>query len=396
MVNKPSLMATKIVALSAVMLAILTTLTGCSGIERRSEAPKKQELPEIAATQVHAKLGWSQKVGTGVGKADVKLQLAGTENIIVASDAKGRVMAMERATGKQLWQITLKAPLSAGPAVADGKVFLGSSQAEVIALNLTDGAELWRAPATSEILAAPVAQDGMVFVHTLDGGLAALEASNGKQLWKFSLNIPPLMLRHSSTPVVTSDYVISGFASGKVVAINRIDGSVDWAQDVSLPKGRSDIQRMVDVSAMPIVSQDMVYAVAYQGNLAAFALKSGQPIWSREISSYVGMALAKDVLYVVATDGEILAIDKFTGNTLWQQPQLKGRRLSRPVIQKIQATYVVVGDVDGYLHWLNAEQGQIVGRLKVADQSIEAEPMVYPEALYVYSKNGKVSQVFVE
>ncbi len=66
------------------------------------------------------------------------------------------------------------------------------------------------------------------------------------------------------------------------------------AQDVTSPSGRTDIQRMVDISADPVVKDDLVYVVCYHGNLAAFTIKTGQLVWERKISSYAGIAVEKN------------------------------------------------------------------------------------------------------
>jgi outer membrane protein assembly factor BamB len=200
-----------------------------------------------------------------------------------------------------------------------------------------------------------------------------------------------LALRRSSVPVVTKDYIVSGFANGKIVAINRTDGTVNWSADVATPKGRSDIQRMVDISADLVVKDEVVYVVSYQGNLTAFALHTGQVIWEREVSSYAGIVVDHRNVYVSAANGDVLAFDRHTGGSVWVQKALHGRDLSRPEIQK---NTIIVCDEDGLIHWLDKKRGQLIGRYKFTGKGgIEAPPIVYADDLYLYGRNGKVGEV---
>lgn len=367
-------------------------LLGCSSIEYRSEAPKKNPLSPLTTVAVSVKKGWSASVGSGVGNSDVKLLLAGEQDTLVATDVKGNVVAIDRLTGKKRWQKHLKMPITSGPTIQNKAVVVGGN-AIVIALNLSDGEILWKTAVTSEVLAAPKVQDDIVFINTLDGGLTALNANDGHQLWRFALSPPSLVLRRSSVPVVTKNRIIAGFANGKLVVINRLDGTVDWSADIAIPKGRSDIQRMVDISADLVVKDEVIYAVSYQGNLTAFALHTGQVIWEREVSSYAGLTVDNNKVYISATNGDVLAFDRHTGGSAWIQKSLHGRDLSKPVIQK---NTIVVCDEDGYVHWLNRKQGQLVGRYKFAGKGgVEASPLVYDDELYIYGRNGQVGEIMV-
>ena len=365
-------------------------LIGCSGIEYRSDTPEKKSLQPLAQNLI-VKQAWSKSIGKGIDHADVRLLLSDKDNLLMACDVHGKVYVINQDTGKELWSTNLKTTISAGPTVGDNKIIV-SSNAKVIALNVNNGSVIWNTEVTSEVLAAPSVKDSVVFVHTLDGGISALSSNDGRQLWRFILHTPSLVLRRSSTPIVTKDYVIAGFANGKLVAVNRIDGIASWSQDLSSPTGRSDIQRMIDISADPIVLDDVVYVVGYQGKLAAFALQTGQLLWEKEVSSYSGMAIHKNIIYVAATNGDILAVERDTGNILWIQPDLQGRQLSQPVIQK---DLLVVGDDDGYIHWLSLKNGQLQGRYKFQGDGIEAPPIVKGDKLYVYGRNGKLAKLIV-
>ncbi len=368
----------------------VTFLVGCSSIEYRSDAPKRTPLQPLADASVFAKKDWTTSVGNGVGHENVKLLLANEGDLLFAADAKGLVVAIDRLTGKKIWQQHLKIAISSGPAIGNKLVLVGGN-AEVVALDSATGDVLWQTVMTSEVLAAPKIKEEIVLVSTLDGALVALSAKDGHQLWRFVLSPPSLVLRRSSMPVITKNHIIAGFASGKLVVINKLDGAVDWSADVSSPQGRSDIQRMIDISADPVLQDEVIYVVNYQGNLKAFALYTGQVIWEREVSSYSGIFVDNKNVYVSATNGDVLAFDRHTGGSAWVQTALHGRDLSKPVMQ---GKFIVVCDDEGYIHWLDKKQGQLKGRYKFTGKGgIEATPVVYSDTLYVYGRNGQVGEI---
>lgn len=369
-----------------------TFLIGCSSIEYRSDAAKRTPLQALTDTSVVAKKVWRTSAGKGVGRANVKLLLANDGDVLFAADANGLVVAIDRLTGKKLWQQHLKMAISSGPAIGNKKVVVGGN-AFVAALNSETGEILWKTTVTSEVLAAPKIKEDTVLVSTLDGGLVALSGTDGHQLWRFTLSPPSLVLRRSSVPDITKHHIVAGFANGKLVVINKLDGSVDWSADVSVPQGRSDIQRMIDISADPVIKDEVIYVVNYQGNLKAFALYTGQVIWERTVSSYSGMFVDNKNVYVAATNGDVLAFDRHTGGSVWTQNALHGRGLSTPVVQ---GKFVVVGDDEGYLHWLDKKQGELKGRYKfMGKDGIEAAPVVYADSLYIYGRNGQVGAISV-
>lgn len=388
-----NLLIKQVINLSKILIITqVVGIWGCANIEYRSDLPQKTALLPLTATNLMITKGWTTEVGVGVGEHDVKLLLAEEQGVLVATDATGVVAAIDMSNGHKLWQNKLKLTISSGPTIQNDKVIIGGN-ALVLALNLKTGAVLWKTAVTSEVLAAPKVQEDVVYVNTLDGGLTALNANDGHQLWRFALNPPSVVLRRSCVPVVTNKHIIAGFANGKIVVINRLDGSVDWVADLAIAKGRSDIQRMVDVSADLVVKDEVIYAVSYQGNLKAFILATGQVLWEREVSSYAGLVVDENKVYVAATNGDVLAFDRHTGGSVWVQPALHGRNLSKPVIQK---NMLVVADEDGYLHWLQKNQGNLIARYKFTGKGIEAPPLVHDNKLYVYARNGKVGEVLVK
>ena len=373
-------------ALVSIVLLPFLFVFGCNTIEHRSDAVKKKPLPTLAAAKLQPKLAWSTHHGIGSGKMDAKLQLAVAGNVLITADVKGEIRAQDRKTGVALWRVPTKTPITSGPTIINDLILVGTQNGHVLAHDLKDGHIIWDAPVSGEVLAAPQSGKGMIFVHALDGSVTALNLRDGHTVWRYSLNTPSIVLRQSSSPVVTRDKVIVGFSNGRLLSLNQSDGSVDWDREIGHPKGRSDIQRMADLSADPVIVEDKIYAVSFQGRLAALTLE-GIPVWDRELSSFSGLAVANNLILISDAQGHILALDRNQGRTIWSQSELEGRHLTKPLVY---GDTLVVGDEDGYLHWLSLKDGALLARQRMDSFGIDASPKVKGNTLYVLGRSGKI------
>lgn len=371
-------------------LAVLTTLllAGCAGIEHRSETIPKRPLPAVQKSKPTAQLLWSNNIGSGVAGRDAKLNLAMTPDLLVSGDMKGNLFALNRQNGQVRWRIKTPFSITSGPTILQNVVIVGTRDANVLAYRLEDGKLLWKTSVPGEVLAAPQGFQDTIYVNTLDGSLIALSLKEGRERWRYSLDTPSIVLRRSSSPLVAGNYIVVGFANGRLVALHRMDGSVAWEKEISIPKGRSDIQRMGDVSADPVINNGMVYAVSYQGRLAALSLQTGNALWEKEMSSYSGLTVSGSLLFVSDAKGHLFAVDRQSGRTVWEQAALEGRRLTKPVILGNQ---LVVGDEDGYLHWFSQADGAYLNRLQIDAKGIDMSPVLSNNQLYVLGRGGKIA-----
>lgn len=370
----------------AILMPILL-LMGCNSIEHRSEAVPKQPLPKLSQTK-NPELLWTRAFGRGDIKNDVKLRLAVTNDSVINADGEGNLFAVDRQTGNLKWRVQTKSALSAGPTVLQQTILLGTREGTVCAYHLEDGRFLWQTPLTGEVLAAPKGHHNTVYVKTQDGQVSALNLADGKVIWRYGLHLPPVVLRHSSSPVVTPEHVLVGFPNGRLIAIHRSNGAINWEKDIALPKGRSDIQRMTDISADPLVVNHTVYAVSYQGRLVALSEKEGNSLWEQDMSSYSGLEFNARKLFVADAKGNLFAIDNKNGQILWKQSVLQGRRLSKPVCFQDS---IVVGDEEGHLHWLSMADGRYLNRMLIDSKGIEAPPVYQDNKLYVLGRGGKIA-----
>jgi outer membrane protein assembly factor BamB len=217
--------------------------------------------------------------------------------------------------------------------------------------------------------------------------MRALLASDGSEAWMVEDIVPRLSLRGTAPPVLAGSTVICGFDSGKVMAVNLESGEILWQAQVSTPKGRSELERLADVDAAVQVDGGDVYAVGYQGRAAMIALDSGQIWWARDLSSYRGLALDDANLYVATSEGDVVALRRRDASILWTQQGLKRRWLSTPAVV---GPAVMVGDFDGYLHWLDRESGTFVARERPGRDRISVAPLVVGDRVFVIDDGGEI------
>jgi len=366
-----------------VFVAALAVLAGC---DKEKDVAPPAELVDLKATLAVKEL-WSVGMGGGGEKLRLALGLAGDSDTLYAASRDGEVRALEAANGRTRWRADLDVPLSAGPGAGPGLVVLGTNQGEVIALESASGKVRWKAKVRGEVLAAPLVTDERVVVRTVDARLRALAARDGKEQWVVDEIVPRLSLRGTAPPVLAGDAVVCGFDSGKVIAVSLAGGETLWQSQVSTPRGRSELERLADVDSAVRVAGNDVYAVGYQGRVAMLALDSGQVWWGRDLSSYSGLAIDDDQLYVATSDGDVVALRRRDGTVLWQQEGLKRRGLSTPAVV---GNAVVVGDFEGYLHWLDRGTGTFVAREHPGGEKIASAPLVAGDRVFVIDEGGKI------
>lgn len=362
-------------------------LSGC-GIfgDDKDDGLQPKELLEFEET-LDVERAWSANIGGGSEFLRVALSPAGDGNRVYAASRDGVVSAFNPDTGERLWKAELEIPLSAGPGAGDERVVVASSDGYLICLRADDGSEIWRTDIAGESLARPLVADNSVVVYTIDGKLRVLSAFNGSERWTLEQSLPPLTLRGTSAPVIVGTTVIAGFDNGRVIASGLIEGDSRWEVVLSPPSGRSDLERLADIDGtMAVVGQDL-YATGYQGRMAALAAESGQILWSREISTHVGMAADSANVYVVSDTDELIALQRQSGTELWRQDALLRRAPTAPV--PFEET-VIVGDLEGYVHFFSKADGSPVARVQVDNTLLSAAPVVIDDRLYVQSESGRL------
>ncbi|KFK96776.1 MULTISPECIES: outer membrane protein assembly factor BamB [unclassified Serratia (in: enterobacteria)] len=378
-------------------LVSVALLSGCSLFSGEEDVVTMSPLPKVE-NQFTPNKAWSTSVGDGIGEYYSHLRPAYQDGTVYAADRRGLVKAMDLLEGKEKWSVDLSektrfftrnqpALLSGGLTASGSNVYVGSEKAVVYALNTTDGKVTWQTKVAGEAISRPVVADGMVLIHTTNGQLQALNEADGAIKWTVNLDMPSLSLRGESAPAVAFGAAIVGGDNGRVNAVLMQQGQLIWQQRISQPSGATEIDRLNDVDTTPVVVDNVVYALGYNGNLTALDLRSGQIVWKREMGSVNDFIVDSGRIYLVDQDDRVIAMNTDGGASLWRQSDLLHRNLTAPALYN---GYLVVGDAEGYLHWINTTDGRFVVQQQVDSSGFLSAPIVAGDKLLIQARGGKV------
>ncbi len=321
------------------------------------------ELFEIKAT-AQPKILWSGSVGDSDYGNFTPAVFA---DFVYAASASGEVVKFNALTGKQLWRMQAAEQLTGGVGAGPKTVLVGGLNGEFLAFNTDDGKPLWKTKLSSIVTSAAVEAGSIVVVRTGDGKIFGLDAADGKRKWVYERSVPALSVHSSAGLVVDSDVAYAGFAGGKLAAVRVTDGRLLWEATVAQPKGTTEIDRITDITSLPVVDGKLIYAVAYQGKVVAIDRANGRVVWDRDISSYAGLGAEDARVFVTHTNGAVYALEFETGKSYWRQADLKFRELTAPIGL---GSAVAVGDFEGYVHFMSREDGAFVARIKTDNSAV--------------------------
>jgi outer membrane protein assembly factor BamB len=374
---------------SLLVLTGLALAAACNSSNKKPEAPAK--LEDFKPTAQVRKV-WTASVGGGEPKLRLGLGVALEGERVFAAGYNGNIAAFDVTTGKRLWVTDTKLPLTGGPGAGAGLVVAGARFGELVALESATGARKWLSRINSEILSAPLVTAQHVLVRTVDGRVSSFSIADGKLEWSAEQQVPRLSLRGAGVPAVTAEAVIAGFDNGRIMALQQRNGDTIWEVTVAPPSGRSELDRLVDIdSAVQTIGND-IYAVTFQGKVARIDLETGQVQWSRDMSSYAGIALDEDGLYVTSSQGSVVKIGRRTGIEMWKVDSLHNRRLSPP---GVVGNLVAAADLKGIVHFLDAATGTLAARVSTSGDRVTAAPVVSGDTIVFMDTNGKVSALRV-
>lgn len=391
--------------LSCLVLLCAFAMSGCSWFSKKT-GNEPMELVDFKETLDLDKV-WKRGIGEGQNKGFSSLTPALDGDAIYAVDYEGLVVALDSKTGKKRWArkvnkshqglwVWLKSFVVAGDpnrqivggiAAENGLLLVATYAGEVMALSKETGDELWRKQLPGEVVSAPRTNGSVVAAQTVNGKLFALDAKTGQQLWFYDNPPPVLTLRGTPSPIVTDTAIYSGFSNGRMMAFNPANGLILWEQRVASPKGRSELERMVDIHSSPLIKDGVIYVGTYQGRISALARGTGKPLWGQDGSTSESMALSGDKLFVSHADGKLVAYNSVTGEQLWSNEKMLRRLLNGP---QVFGDYVAVVDFKGYLHVVNQSDGEFVARTRVDRKGARAPMLTDGETLYVYTNRGKL------
>lgn len=368
-------------------LSLSGLLVGCGSLPEPKVAPKS--LVEFKQS-VELSLTWRDFAAKGAGEQGYLLTPVIANNIVYAIDREGNLTAWQQADGKFLWEAELKQAISSGLAYANEQLLVGTQNGELLALSAAGGELLWRTRLSTVILATPQINPELkqVVVQTADGKVSALDLSTGRLQWSLDGEEGLLTLHGTAAPKVTPALTFTGFASGKLAAIDNRNGQLVWDVRVAIPSGRTDIERLVDIDGQPLLtSKGLLVVTSFQGRVMALDPKSGRAVWERKDSSFYPAVEGYGNLLYVDDASRIIALDSRSGGVLWNQDALEGRRLTAPVIW---GDALAVADYEGYIHLFALTDGHPIARIQADTSGIEHPLTVASNQLFAVANNGRV------
>ena len=370
---------------SIVLSVALALLAGCGS----APVQKPAELTEFRPTAT-LKVLWRGSVdsaGENVYYPDA------SGNTVYAVGAGGGVNGFDAASGKSVASFEAGQRVSGGVGVGNGLVLLGTPKGEVLAFDL-DGKPIWKTQLSSEILAPPQAQDGTVVVRSGDNRIFGLDAANGKQKWLYQRSTPALSVRTNAGVVIQRGGVFVGFPGGRLVALALGNGNIGWEGVVAMPRGTTELERVADITSLPVIDGQQACAAAFQGRVACFEVARGTLLWARDVSSVTGIGADARYLYVTDDKNAVLALDRASGSSIWRQDKLMDRNVSAPLAL---GRHVVVGDLEGYVHLLSREDGSFAARIATDGSAIGAPPLALDaRSFLVQTRDGGVFAITVQ
>lgn len=377
------------------LLGLCLCLTACSKVDDyllgADNTPSPKNLSPIQAkAKVQEK--WSRPTGfTKKNSAYLKLKPVVIGKTVFAADASGVVQAIDTKDGHLIWSKKLNAGVISGPTLALGYLVLGTDSSKLVALKQSTGEELWQASLSGDALAKPVISGNKVISKTIDGNLYAFELTSGKKMWLSEHGAPSLILKASSSPVVIGNRILVGYSDGKMDVLDSNTGMVISQHSIAFATGASDVERLVDIDADPIVQGDVAYLASYQGYVGALSLSTGQFLWRKPASTYTNLVIHGGSLYMVDSNDTVWSFNKLTGQVNWKQTALKARGLTEPSLLNNR---LVIGDKTGMLHLLSTQSGELLARSQVGG-SISIAAGISGNSAYVMSANGKLTRFSV-
>ncbi len=372
-------------------IVLLGLLAACSGDTDNSEPPA---LLTTIEDHIPIDENWVVDTRASSNRAAFRLRPLVIGDYAYTIDTAGLMRSVNLSNGRLGWRYKTGLEPISGVGGNSQLLIATSRNGEVVAYRqLEKGPEiLWTTRLGSEIRATSIVDGDQVFVRSVDGRLRRLSAENGAQQWPVSSRVPALSLTGNSTPLVAGQLVIAGFDDGKLVAYDRSNGKTLWETTISLARGRTEVERLVDLDGRFVIRDGVIYVVSFQGHLAAVQVVSGDLLWSRKFSSFQAIAIDDSSIYLSAEGSDLWSIDRRTGSAFWKQDVLHARKITAPAIFDDK---LVVADFEGYQHWFAKADGKLLGWIRPTFKRSFVQPLVWQDSVVTLDQQGVLASVSI-
>jgi outer membrane protein assembly factor BamB len=295
------------------------------------------------------------------------------------------------------------------PAVAEGKVYFGSSDGSFYAVATESGVQQWKFDAKSRIPSSPAVKDGVVYFGAYDGNFYAVDASTGGLKWKFqtggekrfagrhlhgvqpaSETMPDPFDCYLSSPVVWKGSVYFGSGDGNIYSLNAVSGALNWKFKTG------DV-----VHASPAIADGTVFVGSWDSYFYALDASTGKEKWrfktgeDPDTHNQVGIqssaAVADGMVYFGCRDSHLYALDANSGEKKWAFSGNGSWVVSSPAV-KDGKVYFVTSD-SSLLYALDAKSGAVLHSVGFNHWYLYSSPAIADGMLYVGLTQGRLVAV---
>ena len=287
---------------------------------------------------------------------------------LFASDSSGNIKSINTSSGKVNWDIETNF-LSSGIAAGFGILIVSDLDGNVIAIDQKDGSELWSVNVKGEVLAPAAIDAKFIIVKTGSGDLMALDKITGEIKWSYRSKLPTLTIRGSSSPVIFENQIYATFDNGRLGVFQIDSGFPVWDGAISYVSGASELENIIDADSNPVIDSGLVFTTNYQGNLNIFDIAQKRSVWTAEASSFHSPVVLRGMMAVVESDSSIKSFSMKTFEESWSIDDYSNRLLSNPISFN---GYMVVGDLEGFIHIIDPLNGKTISRKKISKKPIKS------------------------
>lgn len=363
-------------------------LAGCSIFGGNKPHNPPAALVDFKTTlNVHT--AWTASIGSA---DEFNFSPAVSGDSVFVAGADGAIMRLDAASGHQQWRIKAETSLTAGVG-SDGDTVVVAGEKGVVFAYDSDGKLRWKAQATSEVLTIPAVGNGVVIVRSVDNRIVAFDETTGEKRWNVVRTVPTLTLRSAPGITIDAGTAYVALPGGHLLALLAKNGAARWEIAVGEPRGATDLERVADISGVPVVVGADVCAVTFQGRIGCFDTVNGNPRWTKNMSSTAGVAVDERFVFASDEHAVLSAFARDSGSSAWTNKTLENRGLSAPVSF---GRAVVVGDAQGYIHFLSREDGSMLARVATDGSAVLAIPVVAGANVIFQTHSGEVAAYSAE
>ena len=347
-------------------------------------------------------LSWSRRIGAGDGKRhQISAAPVAQGGQVYTLDSQSMVTAIDE-TGTILWQSelgkssdALKDASGGGLAVGGTQLFVTTGFGTVVALDTASGAELWTQDLASYGGASPTVYDDLLYIAARDGAAWAIDTSNGRIKWQVAG--PTVAASHTGGPgpAVSDKYAVFPFGTGDVLASFRKGGLRSWSSGLSGARLGLASTQVRDLTGQPVIEGSSVYLASSAGRMAAVDLNTGLRIWTAKQGSQGHILVAGGAVFAVSDAGNLIRLSKDDGALIWSTPLPNFTKKSVKSRAKIHAHYgpilaggrLILASSDGLIRQFNPADGTLITTVDLPSGAASA-PIVVNGTLYVLSTKG--------